>query len=88
MKLVLVGVGLCAVLFVVAVISPGASRALQGALHRVTGKGQEKSDRRAGRVGDWVSNSLKKIRRAGDESARAGRRVHGKLRERGDRSET
>lgn len=80
MKLVLVGVGLCAVLFVVAVVSPGASRTLQGVLHRMTRKGQEKGERRAGRMGDWVSNSLKKLRRAGDKSAEAGREVHDKLR--------
>lgn len=69
----------CVVLFVAGVISPRRSKRLQSAVDKLSKKGEDKSDRSAGRVGDATHNALEKARSAADASARSGRRVHDKI---------
>jgi len=84
--LLLLGAAVCIVLFVAGVVSPAASRRLQGVMHRWTRRGEARGDASAGRAGDVTRDSLKKVRDAGDTSARAGREMHDKLT--GSREET
>jgi hypothetical protein len=79
MKLLALGVVFCVVLFFAGLIAPRRSKRLQKAVDRFIRKGERKSDNSAGRLGDWTQTSLKKMRRAGDKSADAGRTVHEKL---------
>lgn len=69
----------CIVLFVAGVISPRGSKRLQSAVDKLSKKGEGKSDRSAGRVGDAAQTALEKARSAADASARSGRRVHDKI---------
>jgi hypothetical protein len=79
MKVLLLGLVFCAVLFVAGFVAPKRSRRLQKGMDRILRKGERKSDRSAGRLGDWTEASLEKVRRVGDKSAEAGRSVRKKL---------
>jgi hypothetical protein len=78
-KLVLVGLLFCVVLFIAGFVAPRRSRRFQRAIDRFLRRGERKSDRSAGRVGDWTEASLEKVRRIGDKSADAGRATRDKL---------
>ena len=77
--LVAVLVIVCVVLFVVGVISPRRSRRMQRSVDRASRKGEDKSDRNAGRLGDANRKMLEKMRHAADASAEGGRKVHDRL---------
>ena len=79
MKVLLLGIVFCLVLFVAGLVAPRRSRRLQKAMDRFLRKGERRSDRSAGRVGDWTETSLKKVRHAGDKSADAGRALRERL---------
>jgi hypothetical protein len=69
----------CVVLFVVGAFSPKRSRRLQRSVDRLSGKGEAKADRHAGRAGDLTEEMLERMRRAADASARKGRDVHKRI---------
>ena len=79
LPLVLVGVVLCLVLFIVALISPSRSYRWQAFSGRWFRKAEDKSDESAGRVGDMTRETLRVTRRATEKSADGGREIHGKL---------
>ena len=66
----------CVVLFIAGVISPRRSRRMQDGVDRLSLRGEDKSDRRAGRFGDVTRKSLEKMRGGADASAEKGREVH------------
>jgi hypothetical protein len=70
----------CIVLFVAGVVVPRRSRRLQGWYDRLLRRGEHKGDRKAAKLGDMTETSLRGARRAGDASARAGRKTGDKLR--------
>lgn len=72
---------LCIVLFFAGVFRPGRSKRMQSVVDRLSMKGEEKSDRRAGPFGDATESSLKTARKAADKSAEKGRETHAKLTE-------
>jgi hypothetical protein len=80
MKVVVVGLLLCIVLFFAGLIAPRRSRRLQRWVDRMFRKGERKANRSAGRVGDATKHALRWTRRAGDRSAAAGRKVNRKAR--------
>jgi hypothetical protein len=73
--LVVVAVLICVILFLAGVISPRRSRQLQGDVDRVTRKGEEKADRKGGRLGSMTRSALDLLRRAANRSAEKGRQV-------------
>ena len=70
----------CIVIFVVGVFSPRRSRKVQRWYDRLLRKGERKGDRKAGKLGDMTEASIRGARKAGDASARAGRKTGEKLR--------
>lgn len=74
--LILVMAVVCVVLFIAGVFFPGRSRSMQRGVARLVGKGEDKGDENAGRVGDLTRDSLKKMRKAADASAEKGRAVN------------
>jgi hypothetical protein len=78
--LLLLTVLFCVVLFVAGVAAPRRSLRLQRWYDRVLRRGERKGDRNAGKLGDLTEKSLRASRRAGDASARSGRKVGEKLR--------
>ena len=80
MRILLVLVALfCVVIFVVGVVAPRRSRRLQRWYDRLLRRGERKGDRSGGKFGDLTEKSIRGARRAGDASAKAGRKVHDKL---------
>ena len=80
MRILLVLVVLfCIVLFFAGLIAPRRSKRLQAWYDRVLRRGERKGDENAGKLGDLTEKSLKASRRAGDKSARAGRKLRNKL---------
>ncbi len=69
----------CVVLFVVGVIAPARSRRMQRSVGRLSRKGEDKSDRNGGRLGDANRKMLEKMRHAADASAQKGRHVNERL---------
>ena len=69
----------CMVLFLAGVFSPRSSKRMQGKVDGLTKKGESKSDKKAGRLGDLTRDGLEKARSTADASARAGRTVNEKL---------
>jgi hypothetical protein len=65
----------CIVLFVAGLVAPGRSRRLQRGYDRLLRRGERKGDRKAGKLGDITEGGLKGARRAGDASAKAGRKI-------------
>ena len=64
---------------VVGVVSPRRSRRMQISVDRLSRKGEDTSDRNAGKVGDANRKMLEKMRHAADASAEKGRDVHDRL---------
>jgi hypothetical protein len=79
MRLLLILVVGCIVLFFAGLISPLRSKRLQAWYDRLLRRGERKSGESAGRLGDVTEKSLRGSRRAGDRSAEAGRKLRGKL---------
>ena len=77
--LAVIVVVVCVVLFLVGVVAPARSRRLQRSVDRLSRKGEDTSDRNAGRLGDANRMMLEKMRRAADASAEKGREVHDRL---------
>ena len=69
----------CVVLFVVGVVAPARSRRMQRSVDRLSRKGEDTSDRNAGRLGDANRKMLEKMRHAADASAEKGRELHDRL---------
>ena len=69
----------CVILFVTGVFSPKRSRRLERSVDRFADKGTTKGDRNAGRFGDASKGMVKRMRRAADASAKAGRDVHDRM---------
>ena len=67
------------VLFVAGVVAPRRSRSIEESWSRMFRRGEDKSDDRAGRVGDATNTALEKVLSGGETSARAGRSVRGKV---------
>ena len=67
------------VLFVLGVVSPARSRRAQRGVERPWRHVERKSDRHAGRVGDWVSAMFSWTRRGMAKAAEAGRTLRKKL---------
>jgi di/tricarboxylate transporter len=74
----LIVVGLV-VLFAAGLIAPRKSVRLQRWMDDRLEEGQERSDRRWGKLGDWLATSLGWLQRAGDATAEAGRRLRERL---------
>ena len=74
-----VAVVVCVVLFLTGAIRPGRARRMQGGVERLSKKGEEKSDRTAGPIGEATESSLRVARKAADKSAEKGRQAHDKL---------
>ena len=79
MKALLLIIVICVVMFTAGLVAPGKSRSFQQRFSRLLHRGERKSSRNAGRVGDASQKSLKLSRRAGEKSARAGRDARRKL---------
>jgi gas vesicle protein len=79
LPLILVGVIVCLVLFIAALLSPPRSHRLQEFTGRWFRKGEDKSDESAGRMGDMTREALGITRRATETSADAGREIHEKV---------
>lgn len=77
--LALVLVVVCVVLFIAGAVSPSRSRRMQDAVDRVSLNGEEKGDRRAGKLGDATETALRKSRAAADASAHKGRKLHDRI---------
>ena len=77
--IILVLVIVCIVLFLTGVIAPNRSRKMQSSVDELSRKGEAKSNRSAGRVGDATQTALEKARGAADASAEAGRQVNDKI---------
>lgn len=75
----------CAVIFVIAVVSPRKAKKVKRCSDRLFKKGERKSDEKAGRLGDATQKALEKTRHAVDKSSRAGTKVHEGIKERFDR---
>jgi hypothetical protein len=69
----------CIVLFFAGVVAPRRSKRLQAWYDRVHRRGEQKSGEKAGKLGDMTEKSLRQSRRAGDRSAEAGRKVREKM---------
>jgi hypothetical protein len=79
MKFLLLFVVACIVLFFAGLLAPARSRRLQQRFARLVRRGEQKSDRNAGKLGDATERSLRTGRRMGDRSAEAGRSLRRKL---------
>lgn len=66
----------CVILFVTGLFSPSKSRRMQSRTEGLARKGQDKGEHTAGRMGDMVSSTLKKSRKAAGRSAEKGRELH------------
>ena len=75
LALVLVIGIVCAVLFLIGVLSPRRSRRLQALTGTLSKKAERKSEQKAGRFGDFTRDALRRSRHAADRSAEKGRRI-------------
>lgn len=76
MRLILLGLLLCVVLFFAGLLFPRRSRKLQEKVGKYLRRGERKGDERAGKLGDATNTALKKTRKATEHSADAGRAVN------------
>lgn len=76
---VVVIVGVCVVLFVVAFLLPRLSRGPQGGVDKALGAGQRTGAKAPGLLGKVFSKSFGTSRRATNKSAATGRKGRGKL---------
>jgi hypothetical protein len=79
LKLLVLGLFACVFLFLAGLIAPRRSKRIQAKLDRLLRRGERKSDRNAGKVGDLSRSSLKLVRRGSDKSAEQGRALRGKI---------
>ena len=66
-------------LLVIGVVAPRKSKQLQGWIDERLERGQEKSGRSAGRVGNWTAQTLDFTQRATDRTSQAGRKLRDRL---------
>ena len=64
-------------LFVTGAVAPRKSRRVERWIDDRLERAEDKSARRAGRVGDWAAKMLDLSRRAGDKALELGRRLRG-----------
>jgi hypothetical protein len=76
---VLALIGICAALFVLALLLPRLSRKPQRLVDRSFGAGARAAAHAPGPLGRWLPKPFTTSRRAADKSASAGRRAHRKL---------
>src|SRR4051812_20572998 len=76
MKLIVLGLLTCVVLFVLGVFAPKRSVRAQRWVSTKLRKAERNADESAGKAGDAARTSLEKTRGATNKSARAGRKVH------------
>lgn len=69
----------CVVLFVMAVVAPARARRAQRKVAKPMRKAERKTDRNAGKLGDFLRASTKFARKALEKSTDAGRWVRAKL---------
>ncbi|MDQ3933159.1 MAG: DUF6411 family protein [Actinomycetota bacterium] len=67
------------VLFVVGLVAPRQSKRLQRGLGRQLRRGEDKGDRKAGRLGDWTETAIRWARKISERSAEGGRKLRRKL---------
>ena len=78
MRLLLVVIAMI-VLFFAGLIAPRRSKRLERWIDSRLREGRRKSNRNAGRIGDWTAKSLAWGQRLADGALAAGRRVRSKL---------
>ncbi len=66
-------------LLVIGVVAPRKSKRLQSWIDERLKRGQEKSDRSAGRIGNWTAKTLAFTQRATDSTSQAGRKIRDRL---------
>ncbi len=66
-------------LFLVGLVAPRRSKRLQRRLDRKLRRGEDKGDRRAGKLGDWTETAIRWARKISDRSAEWGRKLRQKL---------
>lgn len=76
---VVVGAIGCVVLFLVGVFSPERQKKLQRKAQGLARRAENKTDSSAGRLGDLTRDAIKRARRVGTHSARAGRSLHARI---------
>jgi len=72
-------IGVCIVLFVLALLAPRLSRGPERATHRAFDAGGRGASKAPGKLGTWLSKPFTKGSRAAGESASGGRRARAKL---------
>jgi hypothetical protein len=82
-KLLLVIVLVCIVLFLAGVFAPERSKKMQAWVAKKLRKGERKGDEEGGKLGDMTNTMLEKSRKATNKSAEGGRAVHDKAAEAG-----
>ena len=76
---VVIIIGVCVVLLVLAFLLPRLSRYPQRGVDRTLGLGQSAASKGPGRLGRWLQKPFGMSRRATNKSARKGREARGKL---------
>lgn len=78
--MLLVGViGVCVLLFVLALLAPRLSRGPERATHRAFGAGGRGASKAPGKLGTWLSKPFSKSSKAAGKSASTGRSARDKL---------
>ena len=72
-------VGVCVLLFVLALVAPRLSRGPERATHRVFGAGTRGASKAPGKLGRWLTKPFSKANRAAGASASEGREIRTKL---------
>jgi hypothetical protein len=71
----------CVVLFFTGLVAPERSRKLQRKFIGLMLRGEHRGEDKAGKLGDATAKSFEVSRRMGNASARAGRRIHRRVRD-------
>jgi Family of unknown function (DUF6411) len=72
-------IGVCVLLFVLALLAPRLSRGPERATERVFGAGGRGASKAPGKLGTWLAKPFSKSARAAGKSASEGRSVRAKL---------
>jgi hypothetical protein len=77
--LLLAVIGVCIVLFVLALLAPRMSRGPERGAHKAFGAGGRGASKAPGKLGTWLAKPFGKSSRAAGKSASTGRRARSKL---------
>ena len=72
-------IGICALLFVLALLAPRLSRGPERATHRLFGAGARGAGKAPGKLGRWLAKPFGTANRAAGASASEGRQARSKL---------